>query len=584
MIDSWAHDAAATALVRFHPPATGLWRGANAYSPTDPGSLTCPDAAVVAHPTPNGAWGGLSSDLTGRCDLVQVPSPPGDQRTAPQIAADNAAHLSVRLYGLVAGAARTLYKKSIDNIDGSGGVGILYIDPAQVRWHIQVATVQATGGCSATIKVRRWGHFEPGRSFGVLTKTLSAAAGYLPNNGPLTLLAHKPDGSEIYFGSMRYPTVGNANPWGLTTLEQQSWPTCFWRLAISGTGNEGAADFGLAFIWEIDIPQQEHSTGHVYRRSGGAYVPGTPYWTGDAPQNNGFWTYPYSKTTVPPQNNVNGYVPIPNCIFGWRDDDELTESQDVYTYRLWPTYTDAGALVWLTLRHEVYSLDHRTQTCTVSGGTSAVVAGSPQPYVLDGPHSLSGTLDQEQWQRWTLSIGSQTLLDETAVALDVHTTSSDSQSDYTYNLHNLGAGSTSKTYVADENTPLHTASPSNYNTMSYRWDMQSGASQYPGGGARIDPMQALSVVRYSPALFGAFRRAYSLNFPGGTESGVACSLVNAGACQGAVASFSEACVNGGPNPTYFSYVLGVPTTVGKFGTYHPVTHALAWDTVPICWV
>jgi hypothetical protein len=97
-------------------------------------------------------------------------------------------------------------------------------------------------------------------------------------------------------------------------------------------------------------------------------------------------------------------------------------------------------------------------------------------------------------------------------------------------------------------------------------------------------MEALSIVRYSPSLFGAFRRSYSINYPGGTESGVSCSLVNAGACQGAPASFTEACVNGGPNPTYFSYVLGVPTTVGRFGTFHPVTHAIAWDTVPTCWV
>lgn len=584
MIDNWAHDAAATALIRFHPPATGLWRGANAYSPTDPGSLTCPDGAVVSHPTPNGAWGGLSSDLTGRCDLVKMPSPSGDQRTAPQVAEDNAIHRQARLYGLIAGTLRTLYGKSINSIGGSVGVGVIYIDPAQVRWHVQVVTVQASGGCTATIKVRRWGHFEPGRTFGVLTKSLSAAAGLAPNNGALNLLAHKPDGSEIYFGSMRYPTSGGANPWGLTTFEQQSWPTCFWRLAISGAGNEAAADFGLAFSWEIDIPQQLHDTAHVSRRSGGAYVPETPYWTGDALQNNGYWTYSFSKTSVPPQANINGFVVIPGCIYGWRDDDELSESREVYTYRIWPTYTDAGALAWLTLRHEIYSRDHRTQTCTVSGGTAAVTAGISQPYVLDGPHTIASTLDQDAWQRWTLSIGAQIILDETATAVSVHTTGSASQLDYTYNHYNLGAGSDGKTWVADLNDPLHAVAPVNYNALAYRWNMQSGASQFPGGSARIDPMEALSIVRYSPSLFGAFRRSYSINYPGGTESGVSCSLVNAGACQGAPASFTEACVNGGPNPTYFSYVLGVPTTVGRFGTFHPVTHAIAWDTVPTCWV
>lgn len=590
MIDNWAHDAAATALVRFHPPATGLWRGANAYSPTDPGSLTCPDGAVVSHPTPNGAWGGVSGDVTGNCRLLQVPSPPGDQRTAGQVAIDNSAHRQVRLYGLVAGAAHTLYGKSIYNIDGSGGIGFIYVDPVRVRWHIQVTTVHAASECTATIKVRRFGHFDPGRTFAVLTKVLSAPAGTLANNSGVALLAYRPDGGEAWFGAMRTPPAGGSNnPWGGGSA-QQDWPTCFWRLGVTGTGDETAVDHGLAFSWERDVPERVHEREVNQIVFGAAHVPGPAEWTGDAPQQNGTWRYPYNKVNVGPQDGSGGIAPVPNCLFGWRDENYLTQERNVYTYRLWPAYTAAGDLVWLTVRHEVYTSLHYVQTVSYAAYHVDVVNNVFQSPVVEGTDSYSWTLDNDEWQRWTLSLGGMDILDETHTTVDVHTSGSGAETDRNTNRW---SASYSQDYigavaVAYYVVPFGVFDTPDYNTMDFRWDLPAGPIVLPGDGSRYDPMVALSVVRYSASLFGGFRRTSVMHYPGGSalpyEDGVVCELVNAAGPEGAISSFTEACINTGPAPTQYLFIAGQPNTIGKFGSYHPVTQSIAWDTVPICWL
>jgi hypothetical protein len=138
---------------------------------------------------------------------------------------------------------------------------------------------------------------------------------------------------------------------------------------------------------------------------GAAHVPGPAEWTGDAPQQNGTWRYPYNKVNVGPQDGSGGIAPVPNCLFGWRDENYLTQERNVYTYRLWPAYTAAGDLVWLTVRHEVYTSLHYVQTVSYAAYHVDVVNNVFQSPVVEGTDSYSWTLDNDEWQRWTLSLG-----------------------------------------------------------------------------------------------------------------------------------------------------------------------------------
>ena len=117
-------------------PFHGLWKA---------GSITLPNATTKTCPAPTG----------GACVLIKVPDQATVTRSEEEAAADTAAGLEWRNYGLLSGGryggSSMLYT---DN-----AATVFYIDSTKKRWLIKIEKDSSTtGGFFA--KVRRFGHID----------------------------------------------------------------------------------------------------------------------------------------------------------------------------------------------------------------------------------------------------------------------------------------------------------------------------------------------------------------------------------------------------------------------------------------
>jgi len=189
-------------------PFHGLWKD---------GAITLPNDETKA------VAGG---PLDGSCFLVKVPDQPAVSRTTEEAAADEAAGLEWRNYGLISGGKLGDIPLMADNV-----ARIFYIDSTKKRWLLQFEKNSATSG-QFFLKVSRFGHIDG--------TTQSWSAGFA-----IALPA------ELWnaIGVMNWLTSHAQNSTGSDAVIGTT--TAMVRLYISGDVDLGETGFGLTMTNDL---------------------------------------------------------------------------------------------------------------------------------------------------------------------------------------------------------------------------------------------------------------------------------------------------------------------------------------------
>lgn len=194
-------------------PFHGLWKS---------GIITLPNDETITCPAP----------ANGACVLLRVPGQPAVSRTTEQLAADAAAGMEWRNYGLISGGR--IGSQSIDA--GSGYANVMLIDAAKIRWRVRIAKNSSVTG-QFTLALQRFGHIDGTTSgwtstlaFTVDTALWSAVSG--PQ--PLLTIAQNTTGREF--------VIGAVNDDGASAMA---------KISLTGTVDTGATGFGLTISSEM---------------------------------------------------------------------------------------------------------------------------------------------------------------------------------------------------------------------------------------------------------------------------------------------------------------------------------------------
>lgn len=194
-------------------PFHGLWKD---------GYITLPNAETKSCPDP----------ANGSCVLLRVPGQPEVSRTTEELAADEAAGIEWRNYGLISGGR--IGAQSIDA--GSGFANVLLIDSAKKRWQVRIAKNSSVSG-AFTLALRRFGHIDGTVEDWTSTITLSLSDAFWSAVfalRPLLTIAQNMTGREFIMGAV--------NGDGATAMA---------KVNISGTVDTQASGLGITVSSEV---------------------------------------------------------------------------------------------------------------------------------------------------------------------------------------------------------------------------------------------------------------------------------------------------------------------------------------------
>lgn len=534
-------------------PWHGLWKA---------GQVALPNATNKAMPDPHVP----SAEAVGygNVSVIRRPGWSAPPRSPAEAAADAAAGKGWRGYALISGSWRHVGAGRLNN-------GWVYIDPAGRAWWIQHTTwhqVRPVGNpqpdkCDITVTIRRFGRFDRAPH---VDKTLSASTAsgvtipvstvWAPGDSQLGLITHKSDGSEAIFGRYTSPSFH----WG----SGQVWPILFWRLRISGTGNEALAGHGLTIAWDLIV---DEANWKFTNRTTDDHLRPT------------YKTMTWDKVEVSP-----GICQIDGGVSGGTMYDRTVVRTSRQTMKLWCAYDQADVLRWVESDYQWQETFHEVKQYVA-------VSGSMHLYELPGGGIDQGNASVRQdVTTSTSATGTATLSWGGTVLLTVSKTIPESSNTVTVETgedsfplswiseeppSGLPYGAGSATYDLGSDTHSDTTTVSSFGQGSVNWGVGYPtfySSDQGGGVYRISQL-----VRYSDQVLGLIE----LDVPGvfGTSPVTRQMLVDAWAPSGAHAGFSTPA----PLPLPQSGRHVGSTFTGRFASWQPVTDQLVVDTVPVVW-
>lgn len=532
-------------------PWHGLWKD---------GQIALPNATQKAMDDPH--ISSIDAVGYGSVSLIRRPGWTAPERTPAEAAADAAAGKGWRGYGLISGTWRNLGGKRLQN-------GFVYFDPAGKAWWIQTAGVHQPRPpghaqpdlCSISVTVRRFGLFD-GKSHGSATLSAQTGSGvalpvattWAPGDGTADLICHKSDGSEAIFGRTIFPSFW----WG----GGQLWPILFWRLTISGTGNEALPGFGLSIGWSIEYDEAN------YKFSNRTQVDEL---------------YPVYANLSGTKTDVGGNLKhIDSTRSGGTMYDKTTVRTSRQQTKLWPAYTAADALVWLESEYVWQETISEVKEYQVLDGVAHLYDLGGGNYDQD-PFSIQEvtTTTTTPSATMTLRYGGVTIHSVSKSSAPVVNVNTFGPYNVFISLASLGdppGGLPMGTFsgTLDLGDDVHT---DNTVTSSFGQGTSGWGIGYPFalGSPAGSNYRNVVAVRYSNQVIGLIE----LDVPtaGATSPVTRQQLVDAWAPSGAHAAFSV------PAPRNVPQTARKTGSVwdGRFASWHPVTDALAIDTAPICW-
>lgn len=534
-------------------PWHGLWKA---------GQMALPNATNKAMPDPHV----FSFDAVGygNVSVIRRPGWTAPARTPAEAAADAAAGKGWRGYALISGTWRNVGSERLNN-------GFVYFDPAGKAWWIQWTSVHQPRPvghaepdlCSITVTIRRFGLFD-GEAHASATLSAQTGSGvtipvstvWAPGDGAAALICHKSDGSEAIFGRYTSPSFH----WGTG----QIWPILFWRLRISGTGNEALPGHGLSIEWDLVADEANWKFTNT---------------TQIDTLRPTYKTRTYTKVEVSP-----GICNIDGGISGGTMFDRTTVRTSRQTMRLYCAYDQNDVLRWV-------ESDYQWTESIREWKQYVVMSGTMHLYELPGGGLDVGNASVRQDLTTTTSAsGSATLSWGGAVLLTVSKSIPESSNTVTTATGEdslptswitedppggipYGSGSTSYDLGDDEHTSSSTVSSFGQGSTNWGIGYPTFYSADQGGGIyRISQL-----VRYSDQVLGLIE----LDVPGvfSTSPVTRQQLVDAWAPSGAHAGFGVAAPRPYPQTAYWTGALWN----GRFATWQPVTDQLVVDTAPVVW-
>lgn len=531
-------------------PYHGLWKA---------GAVALPNGTTRPFPSPH-SGDTVPSDF-GSAQVLRRPGWSAPARSTAEAAADAVAGRQWLDHALLSGSYRS--------IGGQRLRGYVYVDPAGKRWRVQTVSThqpRAPGNlqpdtCSIAVTLTRFGHFD-GKNHSSVVLSAQAPSGVAlppttvwgPGDGTADLICAKSDGSEAIFGRFVTPSFW----WGAGQL----WPLLFWRLSISGTGDEALPNFGLAIAWSVIVDESNWK------------------FTNTTAEDN---LYPQYTTVTSVKTDVGGLKRVDATLSGGTMADKTTVRTSRQHVKLWPAYTAADGLMWLESDYTWAETVRAIKTYNVTDGTAHLYdlgAGNydQDPFV----HQEITTTTITASATMTLSYGGTTIYSHTRndapapVVIDtgpiVGYMSLTILGDPPTGLP-MGTTTTHGDLGDDEHTSTSVVSPFGQATagwgIGYPW-----AFGEPVSGA----YRTTVAVRYSNQVVGLIE----LDVPAANATGPVSrqQLVDAWAPGGAHAAFSTTAPLAYPAT---AHAVGAGWA-GRFASWHPVTDVLAVDTVPICWV
>lgn len=532
-------------------PYHGLWKA---------GKITLPNGSQLAHPDPH-TFTTEPSDF-GSAALVKRPGWSAPARTPAEIAADVSAGRQWLGHALLAGSDQMLGGKKL--------FGFIYIDPAGKRWRVQTTSVHRprppghaeSDTCSIAVTFRRFGHFDR-RTHGSVLLNAAAGSGVVlpvstvwgPGDGTADLICAKSDGSEAIFGRTIFPSFW----WG----DGQLWPILFWRLTISGNGDETLPNFGLSIGWSIEFGEANYKFTNR---------------TQDQTTNGIYRVEAWTKV-----DTGGGLMRVDVSNSGGHYYDRLTTRHSTQIVRLYPAYTAGDSLVWLQASYVWQETVSEVKVLEVIDGAAYAFQNGTGITQKDGAHRDVTTTTRDASYTATLTFGPATLYSVTRSAAQVVTVSNGATVADAVPLTYLsppptglavGSGSFNWTLGADP-APTDTTVISSFGQGTSPWGVG-----YPSafGDDMAGKYRQRVAVRYSDQVIGLIE----LDVPaaGATFPVTRQQLVDAWAPSGAHVGFSATAPRAYPVGARW---LG-SSWDGRFCSWNPATDAIAVDTVPICWV
>ena len=495
-------------------PFHGLWKA---------GSITLPNAATKTCPAPTG----------GACVLIKVPDQATVTRSEEEAAADTAAGLEWRNYGLLSGGRYG--SVALPEFYGEGVV--FFIDAAKKCWLMRVYTAPNLVNYM-TVRLRRFGLID-----GTINTAWSAAINvplssdfvtvvnsFLVPNRAFVVVSQNSTGRKFVIGYRAYK-------------DGYLWCDAMAEITVSSTVDLEASDLGLTFSHTVIESQHRNSINQVSSETASGTVRHIKKWTyeefpvgGGTPTGNTYdrtvsWENGYVISDDGPPTGGTGNWDVSSSV-------DIEKSSSIEVSGAW--METHKFYVWAGYHNDVLSLAEvkLVQSYEFSGAAAT----------LDTGLWKTGPMAWDKTARFVFTYGETVVVDHSNV---------------------IESGAVNDSFIAEMSGNYGDAGPQcpyEYSIGSDDWArnpywsvLDGQAIQFSNWTGRIISVDQGAWV--SPVI-RCLSRTWTVSGGGGTYSAFITDSVHApsGASQS----------NSGASSTFDA-------------SWHPVTNQLAVDTENICW-